>query len=57
MATINDYLDYAELAQASYDDFQIGMYGESDARYIEVLTKENEGVEFPEFKSEVQSLI
>ena len=30
MATIKEYLDYAELAQASYSDLTEGMFGKDD---------------------------
>jgi hypothetical protein len=37
MATIKEYLDYAELAQASYSDLTKGMFGKDDKLYKNAL--------------------
>jgi len=42
MATIKDYLDYAELAQASYSVFVEGMFGEDNELYIKALKEKDE---------------
>ena len=39
MATIQDYLDYAELAQATYGDLVSDMFGSNDVLYIKELTR------------------
>lgn len=40
MATIKEYLDYAELAQASYSNLQKDMFGSTNSLYVEVLKTE-----------------
>ncbi|MDQ1338051.1 MAG: hypothetical protein QG617_1018, partial [Campylobacterota bacterium] len=42
MATIKEYLDYAELAQASYGTFTVGMFGEDNELYIKALKAKDE---------------
>ncbi|ATB70214.1 hypothetical protein SJPD1_2115 [Sulfurospirillum diekertiae] len=37
MATIKEYLDYAELAQASYSNLQKDMTGSADVLYMGAL--------------------
>ena len=39
MATVKEYLDYAELAQASYSGFTEGMFGKNNKLYIDALMK------------------
>ncbi len=41
MATIKEYLDYSELAQASYGDLIAGMFGKNNTTYIRELTRED----------------
>lgn len=41
MATVKEYLDYAELAQASYGDLVAGMFGKDNAQYINELTRKD----------------
>ncbi|MDD5372565.1 MAG: hypothetical protein PHO62_03960 [Sulfurimonas sp.] len=41
MTTIKDYLDYAELAQASYGDLVAGMFGKANTQYFDELTRKD----------------
>ena len=51
MATIKEYLDYAELAQASYSGFTEGMFGKDNKLYMDALMEDNKA-EFSQTQAE-----
>lgn len=51
MATVKEYLDYAELAQASYSGFREGMFGRDNKLYIDALMEDNKA-EFSQIQAE-----
>ena len=51
MAIVKEYLDYSELAQASYSGLSIGMFGKDNKLYIDALMEEDKA-EFSQTQAE-----